>query len=313
MECIRGLYNVRPRHRGAVITIGNFDGFHQGHRQLVGLLEARAQAHDASSLVMLFEPQPQEYFARGKPRTRLMRLSAKLAALRAAGVDYAMVLRFDERLATLPAVDFIEAVLAGALGARGLVIGDDFRFGAGRAGDFAMLKAAGARHGFFVESTGTLSETGYRVSSTRLRTALARGDMREAERLIGAPYHYGGRVVVGDARGRLLGFPTANILMPDPPPVAGVFAVTVRTEEGRVYAGIANAGRRPTVGGGRILLEVHLLDFAGDLYGQRLQVGFLERLREEQRFPSLEALTAQIERDRACARTFFVSRGMMEA
>ncbi|WP_297390712.1 bifunctional riboflavin kinase/FAD synthetase [Acidiferrobacter sp.] len=313
MECIRGLYNVRPRHRGAVITIGNFDGFHQGHRQLVGLLEARAQAHDASSLVMLFEPQPQEYFARGEPRTRLMRLSAKLAALRAAGVDYAMVLRFDERLATLPAVDFIEAVLAGALGARGLVIGDDFRFGAGRAGDFAMLKAAGARHGFFVESTGTLSETGYRVSSTRLRTALARGDMREAERLIGAPYHYGGRVVVGDARGRLLGFPTANILMPDPPPVAGVFAVTVRTEEGRVYAGIANAGRRPTVGGGRILLEVHLLDFAGDLYGQRLQVGFLERLREEQRFPSLEALTAQIERDRACARTFFVSRGMMEA
>ena len=313
MECIRGLYNVRPRHRGAVITIGNFDGFHQGHRQLVGLLEARAQAHDASSLVMLFEPQPQEYFARGEPRTRLMRLSAKLAALRAAGVDYAMVLRFDERLATLPAVDFIEAVLAGALGARGLVIGDDFRFGAGRAGDFAMLKAAGARHGFFVESTGTLSETGYRVSSTRLRTALARGDMREAERLIGAPYHYGGRVVVGDARGRLLGFPTANILMPDPPPVAGVFAVTVRTEEGRVYAGIANAGRRPTVGGGRVLLEVHLLDFAGDLYGQRLQVGFLERLREEQRFPSLEALTAQIERDRACARTFFVSRGMMEA
>ncbi len=313
MECIRGLYNVRPRHRGAVITIGNFDGFHQGHRQLVGLLEARAQAHDASSLVMLFEPQPQEYFARGEPRTRLMRLSAKLAALRAAGVDYAMVLRFDERLATLPAVDFIEAVLAGALGARGLVIGDDFRFGAGRAGDFAMLKAAGARHGFFVESTGTLSETGHRVSSTRLRTALARGDMREAERLIGAPYHSGGRVVVGDARGRLLGFPTANILMPDPPPVAGVFAVTVRTEEGRVYAGIANAGRRPTVGGGRILLEVHLLDFAGDLYGQRLQVGFLERLREEQRFPSLEALTAQIERDRACARTFFVSRGMMEA
>ncbi len=262
---------------------------------------------------MLFEPQPREYFARGEARIRLMRLSAKLASLAEAGVDYAMVLRFDARLATLPAPDFIENILVGALGARGLIIGDDFRFGAGRAGDFAMLKAAGARHGFFVESTGTLSETGHRVSSTRLRTALARGDMREAERLIGAPYHYGGRVVVGDARGRLLGFPTANILMPDPPPVAGVFAVTVRTEEGRVYAGIANAGRRPTVGGGRILLEVHLLDFAGDLYGQRLQVGFLERLREEQRFPSLEALTAQIERDRACARTFFVSRGMMEA
>ena len=311
MECIRGLYNVRPRHRGAVVTIGNFDGFHRGHRQLVGLLKARARTHDAPSLVMLFEPQPREYFARGEARIRLMRLSAKLASLAEAGVDYAMVLRFDARLATLPAPDFIENILVGALGARGLIIGDDFRFGAGRAGDFAMLKAAGGRHGFFVESTGTLSETGHRVSSTRLRQALACGDMREAERLIGAPYHYAGRVVAGDARGRLLGFPTANILMPDPPPVAGVFAVTARTQDGRVYAGIANAGRRPTVGGGRVLLEVHLLDFAGDLYGQRLQVGFLERLREEQRFPSLEALTAQISRDRACAHTFFASRGMM--
>ncbi len=312
MECIRGLYNVRPRHRGAVVTIGNFDGFHLGHRQLVGLLRARARERDASSLVMLFEPQPQEHFAHGEPRTRLMRLSAKLAAFRDAGVDYAMVLRFDERLAALPAVDFIEDILVGALAMRGLVIGDDFRFGAGRVGDFAMLKAAGGHHGFFVESTGTLSETGQRVSSTRLRKALACGDMREAERLIGAPYHYGGRVVAGDARGRLLGFPTANILMPDPPPVAGVFAVTVRTEGGRVYAGIANVGRRPTVGGGRVLLEVHLLDFAGDLYEQRLQVGFLERLREERRFPSLEALTAQIEHDRACARRFFANRGMIE-
>ncbi len=311
MECIRGIYNVRPRHRGAVITVGNFDGFHQGHRQLAGLLKARAQAHGAPALVMMFEPQPQEYFARGAPRARLMRLSAKLSAWRDAGIDYAMVLRFDERLARLSAPDFIEGIMVGSLAVRGLVIGDDFRFGAGRAGDFAMLKAAGDRHGFFVEATGTWTEAGQRVSSTRLRQALARGDMHEAELLIGAPYRYGGRVVAGDARGRTLGFPTANILMPDPPPVAGVFAVAVRTKDGRTHTGIANAGRRPTVGGGRVLLEVHLLDFAGDLYGQRLEVAFLERLREERRFPSLDALTAQIDRDRASARTFFASRGMM--
>ncbi len=313
MECIRGLYNVRPRHRGAVITIGNFDGFHQGHRQLVRLLRARARGMGAPSLLMLFEPQPQEYFAPGAPRARLMRLSAKLRAACDAGVDLVVALRFDARLAALSAQAFIDDVVVGALGARGLVIGDDFRFGAGRAGDFAMLKDAGGRYGFFVESTATFSETGQRVSSTRLRQALARGDMREAERLIGEPYGYRGRVVAGDARGRLLGFPTANLLMPDPPPLAGVFAVTARTEEGRVYAAIANAGRRPTVGGGRVLLEVHLLEFTGDLYGRRLHVHFLERLREERKFPSLEALTAQIGQDRASAQTFFANRGMVGA
>ncbi len=310
MECIRGLYNVHPRHRGAVVTIGNFDGFHQGHRQLVELLKARARACGAPSLLMLFEPQPQEYFARTAVRPRLMRLAAKLRAFRDAGVDLVMVLRFDELLADLSAIDFVDNVVVGALGARGLVIGDDFRFGTGRAGDFALLTDAGRRHGFFVESTATFTETGQRVSSTRVREALARGDMREAERLIGEPYGWQGRVVAGDARGRLLGFPTANILMPEPSPVSGVFAVVARTDDGREYAGVANAGRRPTVGGGRVLLEVHLLDFVGDLYGRRLDVRFLERLREERKFPSLAALAAQIDQDRISAHSFFAKRGI---
>ncbi len=311
MECIRGLYNVHPHHRGAVATIGNFDGFHQGHRQLVGLLRARARECGAPSLLMLFEPQPQEYFARGTARPRLMRLSAKLRAFRDAGVDFVMVLRFDERLADLSAADFVETMVVGALRVRGLVIGDDFRFGAGRLGDFALLRDAGRRHGFFVESTATFTETGQRVSSTRVREALARGDMREAEQLIGEPYGLRGRVVRGDARGRLMGFPTANIAMPDPPPLTGVFAVAVRSDDGRQYRGVANAGRRPTVGGGRVLLEVHLLDFAGDLYGRRLDVRFLERLREERRFPSLAALAVQIDQDRMSAQGFFAKRGIV--
>ncbi len=208
----------------------------------------------------------------------------------------------------MSAQDFIETVLVRRLRPRALVIGDDFRFGAGRAGDFALLRAAGHRHGFSVEPTPTYCEGGVRVSSTRVRQALARGVLDEAARLLGGPYTYGGRVVHGDARGRLLGFPTANLLMPDPPPLAGVFAVTVDTGTGSAHPAIANVGRRPTVGGARVLLEAHLLDFAGDLYGQRLAVRFLTRLRGEQTFSSLQALQAQISRDRDAARAFFGER-----
>ncbi len=310
MECIRGLYNIHPRDRGAVATIGNFDGFHEGHRQLIAQLRARAAECGAPTLVILFEPQPPEYFQGAKAQTRLMRLSAKLRAFRKAGVDRVLALRFDARLAALSAEAFVDQVMVGALGVRGLVIGDDFRFGAGRRGDFAMLAARGREHGFFVESTPTFSDGSARISSTRLRAALAQGDMREAARLIGAPYAYTGRVVSGDARGRQLGFPTANVLMPEPPPLAGVFAVMVAVQGGGEYPGIANVGRRPTVGGGRVLLEAHLLDFQGDLYGRRLDVRFLERLRAERKFPSLAALQAQIEQDREAAQRFFAIRGL---
>ena len=305
MECIRGLYNIRPRHRGAVATIGNFDGFHRGHRRLIGSLRERASAFRAPTLVMVFEPQPQEYFQGTEARPRLMRLSEKLRALRDAQVDYVLVLRFNARLAAVSAGAFIDDILVKTLHVQALVIGDDFRFGAGRAGDFAMLKEAGVRQGFSVEPSATFTEGGHRVSSTRLRAVLSEGALDEARRLLGGPFRYRGRVIRGDARGRLLGFPTANLLMPDPAPLAGVFAVTAEGPDGRCYQGIANVGRRPTVGGLHVLLEVHLLDFAGDLYGKPLSVSFLKHLREERKFSSLEALQAQITADRMSARAFF--------
>jgi len=311
MECIRGLYNIRPRHWGAVATIGNFDGFHRGHRRLIGSLRERASAFRAPTLVMLFEPQPQEYFQGAETRPRLMRLSEKLRALRDAQVDTVLVLRFDARLAALSATAFIDDILVKTLHIQALIIGDDFRFGAGRAGDFAMLKEAGGRHGFSVEPTATFTEAGHRVSSTRLRLALAAGALDEARRLLDGPYRYRGRVVHGDARGRLIGFPTANVLMPDPAPLAGVFAVMAEGADGRRYRGIANVGRRPTVGGRRVLLEAHLLDFAGDLYGQLLSVSFLKRLREERKFSSLEALQAQITVDRQAALAFFAQHEVL--
>jgi len=311
MECIRGLYNIRPRHQGAVVSIGNFDGFHRGHRELVRLARIRATALGVPTLLMLFEPQPREYFQGSLAPARLMRLSAKLKALKAAGVDRVLIVPFDADFAGLSAQAFIDDIMNTALRVRGLVIGDDFRFGARRSGDFAMLKDAGARAPFFVESAPTLLEGGARVSSTRLREALAQGDLEGAHSLTGAHYAYEGRVIHGDARGRQLGFPTANIAMPDPAPLAGVFAVEAVAADGRVHRGVANVGRRPTVGGRRVLLEAHLFDFAGDLYGQRLSVRFLKRLRAEQKFASLLALQAQIEQDRQAAHAFFADHRTM--
>ncbi|MDA8389291.1 MAG: bifunctional riboflavin kinase/FAD synthetase [Gammaproteobacteria bacterium] len=304
MECIRGLYNVRPRHRGAVMTIGNFDGLHAGHRHLIGLIRARAQALHAPSLVMLFEPQPREFFQGAQAPARLMDLGQKLAALRQTGVDYVLALRFNEALARLSATDFIDHILTETLAVRGIVVGDDFRFGAGRAGDFALLQAAGKRQGFAVETASTFLLDGQRVSSTRLRAALAAGDLEAAKRLLGRPYAHCGRVVHGDARGRQIGFPTANLTLPEPAPLRGVFAVSVMID-GKSHPAIANVGRRPTFGAGRTLLEAHLLDFAGNLYGRTVAVIFLKKLRDELAFASVDALVAQIHRDRDAARAFF--------
>ncbi|MHB1567493.1 MAG: bifunctional riboflavin kinase/FAD synthetase [Acidiferrobacter sp.] len=305
MEFIRGLYNVRPPARRAVMTIGNFDGLHAGHRQLIAYLVARAQALAAPSLIMIFEPQPREYFQGAAAPPRLMDLAQKLRALRETGVDYVLGLRFDATLAALPAADFIETILSRVLDVRLVVIGDDFRFGAGRHGDLALLTAAGTAGGFGVEPMPTFVDGGQRVSSTRLRAALSAGDLGEVRRLLGEDYCYRGRVVRGEARGRTLGFPTANLRMPEPPPLSGVFAVTVTTADGGHHAAVANVGRRPTFGSGRPLLEAHLLDFAGDLYGQVLTVRFHRKLRDERRFASLEDLRAAIADDRAAAAAFF--------
>lgn len=309
MELIRGVHNLRARHRGCVVTIGNFDGVHRGHQRVIAEVTTRARALGVVSVVMLFEPQPQEFFAGTKAPARLMRLRDKLAALAALGVDRVLCVPFNARFRALTADEFVAQVLVAGLGVRHLVIGDDFRFGQGRGGDFALLQRAGSQHGFTVQSTASMQLAGERISSTAIREALAAGEFVRAATLLGRPYEMVGRVRHGEARGRELGFPTANIA----PcrlrsPLAGVYAVEVRGIKDAVLNGVANVGSRPTVAGSDERLEVHLLNFSGTIYGQRIAVRFLARLRDEKRFDDLAALKAQIARDVSIAQEFFARR-----
>jgi riboflavin kinase/FMN adenylyltransferase len=313
MEFIRGQHNLRPRHRGCIATIGNFDGVHLGHQAILAQLAEQAARLRLPRLVITFEPQPQEFFAGpNAPPARLMRLREKLLALDGLGIERVLCLEFDHRLAAMSAPAFIDELLVDRLHIRYLVIGDDFRFGHRRAGDFALLVAAGQRHGFTVADSRSTILDGERVSSTRVRQALGQGDLELAARLLGRPYDMCGRVAHGDRRGRTLGFPTANIhLHRRVTPVYGVYAVLLSGPGLRPWPGIANVGRRPTVQGVRERLEVHLLDYQGDLYGQHVKVDFLHSLRPEQRFESLDALRRQIQQDERTARAWFSAQGIL--
>ncbi|MFO1371996.1 MAG: bifunctional riboflavin kinase/FAD synthetase [Candidatus Competibacteraceae bacterium] len=315
MELIRGQHNLRPRHRGCVATIGNFDGVHLGHQAILDQLAQQAIRLGLPRLVITFEPQPQEFFAGpAAPPARLMRLREKLLALDELSIERTLCLEFDHRLAAMPAPTFIEQLLVNQLGIRYLVVGDDFRFGHRRAGDFAMLVEAGQHHGFEVADNHSYILGGERVSSTRVRQALGQGDLELAARLLGRPYDMCGRVAHGDQRGRTIGFPTANIhLHRRVTPVYGVYAVLMSGPGLHSWPGIANVGRRPTVQGVREQLEVHLLDYQGDLYGRHVKVDFLHYLRPEQRFASLAALQQQIQQDEQVARTYFTARGFQQS
>ncbi len=306
MELIRGLHNLRPEHHGCVATIGNFDGVHLGHQAVLGQLADKAAQLGLPTAVITFEPQPQEYFSRGDIPPRLTRLREKFKALRRYSVDRVLLLPFNRSLAEMEAEAFIQQVLVEGLGVRYLVVGDDFRFGKGRCGDFDMLKRAGAEHGFEVVTMHTFEIGGSRVSSTRIREALQVGDLQLAEQLLGRPYRMCGRVAHGNKLGRTIGFPTANIFLHrKKTPVDGVFAVEMFGVEGEPVAGVANVGTRPTIDGTRSLLEVHLFDFSADIYGEYVFVDFLQRIREERRFDSFDALKAQIQLDVAAAGEFF--------
>ncbi len=309
MEVVRGLHNLRPRHRGCVATLGNFDGVHLGHQAVIGQLAEKAQELRLPTLVMIFEPQPLEYFRPDQTPARLTRLREKLMALRRYSVDRVLVVRFDRSFAAMTAEDFIERVLVEKLGVRYLVVGDDFRFGHERRGDFAMLAAAGLRHGFPVVNVHTYAIDDERVSSTRIRERLAAGDLAGAERLLGRPYRMSGRVAHGDKIGRRLGVPTANIhLHRRETPVRGIFVVELFGIDGEPWPGVASIGTRPTVNGTRVLLEVHLLDFDRNLYGAHVHVNFLHKLREEKRFDSVDEMVRRIREDIAQAREFFRRR-----
>ncbi len=306
MRLIRGLHNLHASHQGSAVTVGNFDGLHRGHRAVLERLHSRAVERGLLTTVMTFEPTPQEYFSPQSAPPRLQRLRDKLATLAALGVDQVICLRFDRKLAALSAPAFVEQILVTGLAVRYLVIGDDFRFGAGRDGDFDYLCAAGRKHGFEVVNTQTFCEASERVSSSRVRDALAAGDLDTAQQLLGRPYRICGRVAAGQRRGRTIGFPTANIHLHRPvSPLRGVFAVRVYGLGAEPLTGVANVGTRPTVDGSRWVLEVHLFDFGADIYGKYLDVEFCTRLRDEKKFASFEVLQQQIQRDAEQARQFF--------
>ena len=303
MQLVRGLHNLRPQHRGCVATIGNFDGVHRGHQAILARLRERALELGMPSCVVIFEPQPREYFAPQAAPARLARLRDKLELLAAEGIDRVLCLAFNQRLSKLSAAEFVETILVAGLGVQHLEVGDDFRFGCDRLGGFDYLQQAGSVHGFTVEAAQTVELDGLRVSSTEVRNALAAADFELAERLLGRPFAIAGRVLHGQKLARQLGWPTANVqLKRRRVPLTGVYLVSVAVD-GQPWPGVANIGVRPTVAGdGRAHLEVHLLDFAGDLYGRRLTVAFHHKLRDEQRFASLEALKAAIDADVAAAR-----------
>ncbi len=296
----------RPVPGPTAIAIGNFDGVHRGHGALLERLCDVARESRLPPTILTFEPHPREFFSPVSAPARLSTLREKLELLADTGVEQAMVCRFNKTFAALSADQFIEQVLMGGLRARHLIIGDDFRFGKGRAGDFALLQAAGRQFGFSVEAMGSVTVDGERVSSSGVRAALAAGDMEHAARLLGRPYVIDGKVTQGQQLGRQWGFPTANIrIKHNPLPMTGVFAVEVGGLGDKPLPGVANLGIRPTVGGTRPLLEVHLFDFDRDIYGAHISVRFVHKLRNEQRFPNFDALKAQIAADAATARAFF--------
>lgn len=307
MRLIAGLNRIPPFPSGTTATIGNFDGVHLGHQAVLNGLVERATNAGMPAVVVLFEPQPREFFDRAEAPARLTRLREKLTCLRQLALEYVVLLRFDRQLATCPAQKFVEELLVRRLNLKHLLIGDDFRFGAERRGDFEFLQEAGAKFGFTVEDTATIQLTGERISSTGIRDALEVGDLATAEAMLGRVYSLCGRVTAGDGRGHELGFPTANIrLNRASVPLRGVFAVTMRvaSDSERLLTGVANVGFRPTFGDKPApILEVHLFDFDRDLYGKRVEVFFHRKLREEQRFPSAAALTQQIAADIAAARS----------
>lgn len=309
MELIRGLHNLRPRHRGCVATLGNFDGVHRGHQAVIGQLAEQATSLRVPATVVIFEPQPREFFLGTDPvPPRLTRLREKLQALRQYSVERVLCLRFNRTLAALTPDEFIRRVLIEGLGVKAVVVGDDFRFGAKRAGDIDLLRRVGVQQGFTTTPMHSFAIDGERVSSTRVRAALARGDFGMVERLLGRPYRMCGRVAHGDKLGRTLGVPTANVhLHRLATPLHGVYVVEVAGLGPVAVAGVASIGNRPAVNGERTLLEVHLFDFDREIYGRYIEVGFLRKLRDERNFDSLDELKLAMQRDIDQARAWFAT------
>ncbi|GAA0858009.1 bifunctional riboflavin kinase/FAD synthetase [Aliiglaciecola litoralis] len=297
MELIRGLHNLREKHKGCVLTIGKFDGVHLGHQAVLSNLIEQSKKLGLPSTVMVFEPQPEEVFTPQHAPARLSRLRDKYEQLKKLGVDRLLCIKFDRQFANYDAHKFIVELLVEKLGTKFLVVGDDFRFGKARKGDFAMLQHYANEYAYQVVSTHSFRHHDCRISSTEIRTALAKGDFDEAQQMLGRPFTIAGKVVHGEKKGRTIGFPTANVLLKRCiAPINGVFAVNVNID-GTSFKGVANVGTRPTVNGERSQLEVHIFDFEQRIYGKLIRVEFSQKLRDEKKFDSFELLQQQIKLD----------------
>lgn len=304
MKILRGLRS--PDIHPVALTIGNFDGVHLGHQALLKELRTAAQARSLRTAVVIFEPHPREFFTPGQAPVRLSSLREKLEFFAGTGIDRVHVCRFDAGFAQMSAASFINALYE-KLSARFVLIGDDFRFGSGRGGDYALMEKIGAQLGFAVQSVHSVTHDGVRVSSTAVRATLAAGQLRTAQRYLGRHYSISGRVVHGDGMGRKLGFPTANIQMKhNRPPLTGIYVVQVHGEGMGVLQGVASLGVRPTVKqDAKPVLEAHLFEFSQQIYGKHLRVDFLQKLREEEKYPDLDTLTRHIALDVEQAKNWF--------
>jgi riboflavin kinase/FMN adenylyltransferase len=303
MEFVRGLHNLRARHRGCVLTIGAFDGVHRGHQEMIRVLRERSAQYGLPAAVLSFEPTPREFFAKATPPARLTRFRERFDALRMYGVDRFVGLRFDEHMRATTHEEFVEKLLVQGLGVRHVVVGHDFRFARNQAGNVATLQACGPRHNFGVTEVPPFELDGERVSSSSIRERLEAGDMTGAARFLGRPYRITGKVIDGAKLGRKLGFPTANLrLHRRATPIGGIFAVRVSGCGLDKAPGVASLGTRPAVNGKELLLEAHVFDFDGDLYRRYVHVDFIARLRDELWFPDMDALVVQMEKDAREAR-----------
>ena len=313
MKVFRGLPNDRARAPCA-LTIGNFDGVHRGHQALLGRVRAAAASLNLEAAVMTFEPHPREFFAErsgdlSKAPNRIANLRDKLQSLSNAGIDRVIVEHFNAHFASITPEEFTERVLVDGLHVKWLMVGDDFCYGARRAGNVAMLMEAGKRHGFHVETLATVMHGEQRISSSAVRAALAAGDFIQAKELLGHGYAISGHVIHGQKLGRTLGFPTLNLRVAHRPALSGIFVVQVHGLGPAPLPAVASLGVRPTVDdSGRMLLEVHVFDYAQSCYGKLVRVEFLEKIRDEEKYGDLDSLTAAISRDSDKARAYFTRR-----
>ncbi len=310
MKIFRGVARAGDRVPVA-LAIGNFDGVHRGHQALLAQLVAAARAHGLTPAVMTFEPHPREFFMPERAPARVANLRDKIGSLRSAGIERVFIQHFNRRFAALSPEQFIDDVLVDGLNTRWLLVGDDFRFGARRAGDVELLRRRGQKHGYTVEQLATVQDAGVRVSSSEVREALANGDLDRAALLLGHPYAISGRVLHGRKLGREIGFPTLNLRIAHKRPAAhGIYAVQVHGITETPRPGVASIGLRPTIdNSGRWLLEVHLFDFAQQIYGKLVRVQLVRKLRDETKYESLNALTHAIRNDAAQARALFAPTG----